>query len=136
MKKRIEAVQQLLKEKGLYNGAIDGIAGPKTMRALARIDGIDTSLPKTKQVTTFIQISANERDINTGPVDGLWGPQTNAALEELTYLLEHDEPQPAWRPDEIVVANPHNWPVQRTPEFHDFYGEKGSQLTTLNCPIN
>lgn len=134
MKKRIEAVQQLLKEKGLYNGAIDGIAGPKTMSALAGIDGIDSSLPKTKQVTTFIQISANERDIDAGPVDGLWGPQTNAALEELNYLLEHGKPQPAWRPDEIVVDNPHNWPVQRTPEFHEFYGEKGAQLTTIDLP--
>lgn len=134
MIKRIKTVQKLLKEKGLYDGAIDGIAGPKTMAALASVDGIDPDLPKTRQVTTFIQKSANERDIDAGPVDGLWGPRTNAAFEELTYLLEHGEPQPVWRPDELEVGNPNGWPVQRTPDFYNFFGEKGSQLITIDLP--
>lgn len=134
MKKRIKTVQQLLRLQGLYDGAIDGIAGPKTMNALARIGGIDTDLPKTRQITTFIQIAANERNIDAGPADGLWGPRTNAAFEELLFQLDHGSPQPPWRPDEIEIPNPNGWPVQHTPEFYEFYGERSSGLTSLNLP--
>ncbi|TVQ05332.1 MAG: M15 family peptidase [Balneolaceae bacterium] len=134
MQKRIKLVQQLLRDKGLYNGNIDGIAGPKTMGALAAIDGVDSGLPKTRQITTYIQITAQERNIDVGPVDGLWGPRTNAAFDELAYQLEHGAPQPSWRPDEIVVSNPRNWPVQRTAEFNNFYGERGTQLVMIDFP--
>lgn len=133
MKKRIRVVQQLLQEQGLYNGNIDGIAGPKTMRGLARA-GINPDLPKTRQVTTYIQQQASERSIGVGPVDGLWGPQTNAGFIQLTYLLEHGEPQPLWRPDEIEVPNPHKWPVQRSPEFMEFFGKRGTQLEMIDLP--
>ena len=105
MKKRIKLVQQILKEKGLYDGAIDGIAGPITMKGLSQIEGIDSRLPKTRQITTIIQMDANERGIDAGPVDGLWGPQTNAAFKELEYLFEFGEPQPPWRPEKIEVPN-------------------------------
>lgn len=128
MRKRIKIVQQLLQKKGLYDGNIDGIAGPITMRALAGIDGINSSLPKTRQITTYIQIAANERNIDVGPIDGLWGPKTSAAFNELTYQLKYGTPQPPWRPDEIVIANPHQWPVQITAEFNSFFGERGSQI--------
>lgn len=134
MRKRIKIVQQLLQKKGLYDGNIDGIAGPITMRALAGIDGINSSLPKTRQITTYIQIAANERNIDVGPIDGLWGPKTSAAFNELTYQLKYGTPQPPWRPDEIVIANPHQWPVQRTAEFNSFFGERGSQLILIDLP--
>jgi len=134
MKQRIKLVQQILKDKGWYDGAIDGIAGPKTMNSLSQIEGIDSDLPKTRQVTTFIQMDANERGIDAGPVDGLWGPQTNAAFKELKYLFEHGEPQPAWRPDEIEVSNSDRWPVQHTDEFHQFFGERGENLKLINFP--
>lgn len=134
MKRRVRIVQQILQEKGFYNGAIDGIAGPVTMHGLAQIEGIDSRLPKTRQVTTFIQMEANERGINAGPVDGLWGPQTNAAFDELTYLVENGVRQPHWRPDEMTVPNPNGWPVQYSPAFYEFYGDRDSQLTMLNFP--
>lgn len=134
MEKRIKAAQQVLKQKGLYDGAIDGIAGPKTMAALAGVDGVNSNLPKTRQITSLIQIAANERGIDAGPVDGLWGPRTNAAFEELTFQLKHGEPQPAWRPDEIRITNPNNWPLQHTPEYYEFFGDKGSQLTMIDFP--
>ena len=108
MKKRIKFIQQILKEKVLYNGAIDDIAGPVTMEALALIDGIDSELPKTRQIASFIQLEANERGIDAGSVDGLWGRQTNAAFEELVYRLKYGEPTPVWRPDEIDIDNPNH----------------------------
>jgi len=134
MKKRIKTVQQLLKEKGLYNGALDGIIGPKTMAGLSKVKEVDSSLPKTRQITMFIQISANERDIDAGPVDGLWGQQTNAAYEMLIYYLEHGTLPPSWRPEEREISNPNDWPVQNSPEFHEFYGERCSQLITIDLP--
>jgi hypothetical protein len=103
MNKRNRVVQQLLQEKGLYNGTIDGIAGPVTMKGLARINGIDSRLPKTRQIATFIQMVANERGIDAGPVDGLWGPRTDSAFDELAYLIEYGNTRPPWRPDEISV---------------------------------
>ncbi len=134
MIKRIKLVQQILKEKGLYDGAIDGIAGPKTMRGLSRIEGVDPDLPKTRQITKFIQIDATERGIGIGPIDGLWGPQTNAGFLELEHRIEHGEPQPPWRPEEIEVPNPNRWPVQRTQEFNRFFGEKGENLKLIDFP--
>lgn len=134
MRQRVKIAQQILKEQGLYDGAVDGYAGPITMAALAKIEGIDTDLPKTRQVTTFIQMEANKRGIDAGPVDGLWGPRTNAAFEELSFQLEHGEPQPVWRPEELEVPNPNGWPVQHTPAFYDFYGERGSQMVTIDLP--
>ncbi len=134
MKRRIRVVQQILQEKGYYSGSIDGIAGPLTMQGLARIDGIDSRLPKTRQITTFIQMEANERGIDAGPVDGLWGPRTNAAFDELVYRIENGEPSPVWRPDEIEVKNPNRWPLQRTSEFHELYGERGKRQTMLDFP--
>ncbi|MCC5941559.1 MAG: hypothetical protein JJU37_08465 [Balneolaceae bacterium] len=135
MNKRIRVVQQLLQQMGLYDGAIDGIAGPKTMHGLAQIDQVDTSLPKTRQITSYIQIEAKRRSIDAGPIDGLWGPRTSAAFDGLVYLLEHGSPQPPWRPDEIEVPNPHQWPLQRSAEFMDFFGERGSQLIMIDLPF-
>jgi hypothetical protein len=134
MKQRIKLVQQILKEKGLYDGAIDGIAGPITLRGLSQIEGIDSNLPKTRQITTFIQIEAGNRNIDAGPVDGLWGPRTNAAFIELKYLVQHGDLQPSWRPDEIEIPNPNKWPGQRTREFEEFFGDRGSQLVTVDFP--
>lgn len=134
MKKRIRIVQQLLQERGLYDGIIDGIAGPVTMRGLARFEEINRRWSKNRQLIGLIQIAANEKNIDAGPVDGLWGPQTQAAFEELSFMLEHGEVQTVWRPEEITVSNPNDWPLQHSPEFYQFYGERGSGLITVNLP--
>lgn len=134
MKKRIKTVQLLLKEKGLYDGKIDGINGPITMSGLSQVEEVNSGLPKTRQITTFIQISANENNFDAGPVDGLWGPRTEAAFNELVFLLEHGESQAPWRPDEKKILNPNNWPVQYSRDFNEFYGEKGTQLTIIELP--
>ena len=134
MKKRIKTVQRILEEKGFYHGKIDGIAGPKTEAALAQVEGLNQNLPRTRKITTVIQTGAKEKGLDVGPIDGLWGPQTAAAFDELVYLFEHGELQPPWRPDDIVVGNPNQWPVQNTPEFQEFYGERGSQLELIELP--
>jgi len=130
MKNRIKLVQQILKEKGFYSGAIDGFAGPKTAAGLSKVREVNNRLPLTRQVTMFIQLSANERNIDAGPVDGFWGPRTNTAYETLVYYMEHGELPPRWRPEERQINNPNNWPVQNSTEFNDFYGPRSSQLVS------
>jgi peptidoglycan hydrolase-like protein with peptidoglycan-binding domain len=50
MKKRIKIVQQLLQEKGLYDGIIDGIAGPVTMSGLSRFEELDKRWSGSRQL--------------------------------------------------------------------------------------
>lgn len=66
MNRRIRVVQHILQEKGLYDGAIDGIAGPITVRTFASIDEVNSSDPKTRQITRFMQAEANRRGIDAG----------------------------------------------------------------------
>jgi len=134
MKNRIKLVQQILKEKGFYNGVIDGIAGPKTAAGLSKVREVNNRLPLTRQVTMFIQLSANERNIDAGPADGFWGPRTNTAYETLVYYMENGELPPRWRPEERQINNPNNWPVQNSTEFNDFYGPRSSQLVRIDFP--
>jgi hypothetical protein len=86
-------------------------------------------LPKTRQSDDDLsRWTANERGIDAGPVDGLWGSRTSAAFDELAYRIENgNSAAAAWRPDEISVPNPNSWPVQHTPEFYEFFGDRSSQ---------
>jgi len=77
MKRQTELAQRILKEKGLYDGAIDGVAGPITLRGLSQIEGIDSGIPRSRQIATLIQMEADRRRIDAGPVDGLWRPTTD-----------------------------------------------------------
>ena len=134
MKNKIMIAQRILKEKGVYHGEIDGAAGSQTIAALKRYEGVDTSWPMTRQITITIQLGAKERGIDAGPADGYWGQRTNTAFEMLEYFFTYGSPKPSWRPEEKITVNPNNWPAQGTPEFHSFYGEKGSQLVMLDFP--
>jgi hypothetical protein len=136
MKNRIRIVQKFLQQKGLYNGTVDGIAGPVTMAGLARVEGLNPLWPKTRQLTGFIQIVAREHEIDAGPVDGLWGPQTEAAFNQLVYLEKHGSLQPSWRPDEIIIQNPNQWPLQHSREFQEYFGERCTRQTTIELPYD
>jgi hypothetical protein len=134
MQKRIKIVQKFLKDKGLYSGTVDGIAGPVTMAGLARVEGLNPLWPRTRQLTGFIQITAKELGIDPGPVDGFWGPQTEAAFNQLVFLEKHGRLQPSWRPEEITVPNPNRWPLQHSREFQEYFGERGTRQTTIDLP--
>lgn len=134
MRSKIRIAQQILKEKGFYNGKIDGMVGSKTLEAFRRFEGVNPDWPITRQVTITIQMGAKDYGIDAGPADGLWGQQTNAAYEMLVYYFEHGKLPPNWRPEERELKNPNNWPVQNSPEFHQFYGERCSQLITIDLP--
>ncbi len=132
MKEKIIVVQRLLAEKGLYQGAIDGILGDNTLAALHQIEGMNPQLPNTRKIAAMIQLGANEKGIEAGAVDGLWGTQTQFAFEELVFFYQHGRKRSAWRPEEIEPAN--RWPRQNSPEFHEYYGRRGENLVTINAP--
>tara|TARA_R110002111_G_scaffold37177_1_gene71688 strand:- start:150 stop:932 length:783 start_codon:yes stop_codon:yes gene_type:complete len=132
MKEKIKVVQQLLAEKGLYRGAIDGIFGPETLKSLNRVPGMSVNLPNVRKVTTMIQIGAREKGFNSGAIDGMWGPQTQYAFEELVYLQKYGKVREPWRPEEINPMN--RWPRQNSPAFHEFYGLRAKNLVTVTVP--
>lgn len=134
MKDRIKIAQQILKEAGFYHGKIDGDAGPKTKAALKKYHDTDLNWPMTRQITLTIQLGAIERGIDPGPTDGYWGQLTNTAYDMLQYLFKYGDLERNWRPEGKTSVNPNGWPVQNTPEFHEFYGEKGSQLVVIDFP--
>ncbi|MEX2564906.1 MAG: M15 family metallopeptidase [Cyclobacteriaceae bacterium] len=133
MKKKIRIIQELLQQKGLYRGRVDGIFGPATLGALNQVSGLNNAWPNTRKMTAFIQMAANEKGIDAGPVDGFWGQRTQYAFDELTFLLENNKRREPWRPDEVVSAN--RWPRQGSAEFNEFYGPRGSQLVTMSLPF-
>ena len=134
MKKRLKLVQTILKEKGVYNGVIDGLMGPKTLAALATITEINHTWAKTKKVIAAIQVFANEHHIPCKPIDGLWGPITQDAYDQLSAKILNTSLEPIWRPEEVVDTNPNSWPKQYTPQFDAFYGAQGSNLVTVDVP--
>ena len=135
MKKRIQFVQQHLNEKGLDAGPEDGILGPQTIDALNQVEGIPSEWSNRRKVIGFIQLLARERNIETGSIDGLWGPQTQFAFESLQHLIEHGEPPPTWRPEDLPDENPNGWPRQ-TPEEEliQFYGEVNTSQVSVELP--
>lgn len=134
MTNRLKTAQQILREKGFYQGNIDGIFGPMSEAAIARVTEIPPHLPRTRRVTMLIQLSATEKGMDAGPIDGLWGPRTEGVYHELQYFFRYGKRMPPWRPEELIVRNPNNWPVQHSPEFLEFYGPKGSGCANLDLP--
>ena len=134
MKKRIVFVQQILKEKGLYRDKIDGIAGPLTLGAISSFPEINNQWSVQRRITAFIQLTCLEEGFIPVEVDGYWGPETEHVYDQFLYVREHGKRPEPWRPEEIGEKNPHGWPVQYTPEFNDFYGERGSHLTRIELP--
>ncbi len=136
-KQAIIAIQEVLASKGLYHDTIDGKIGINTISAVNQIQGIPSGYSSTRKVIAALQLHLQENNFDCGLIDGHWGSSTQAALEQYQYLEKHGSPMPAWRPDERALANPNNWPKAYSPEFNQFYGEKGeSNLVTFNIPYS
>lgn len=134
MKSRIIFVQEQLKQKGLYFDTVDGLIGDNTLNALNKIDGINKNWSSKRKIIGFIQLICLEKGINPGDVDGYWGPNTENGYDRLIHLLEKNKLPDPWRPEDLPNVNPNNWPKQYTPEFDEFYGERGTGLKRLHLP--
>ena len=134
-KKRVMFVQRELNARGLDVGTVDGVAGPKTLAALAQIEAIPKHWSKQRKIIGFIQEMAKEKGIESGKTDGYWGPQTEFAFESLQKLLEDQKPPAPWRPEDNPNQNPNDWPNQNSQQdLLDFYGEIGTNHTRIQLP--
>lgn len=88
MKDIIRLAQEILCQRGLYSGAIDGLTGPKTLKAVISAIGrkyeLTHSPKRTEQyVVMFLQDYALSCGIDPGPVDGWYGRKTAAAVMQI-----------------------------------------------------
>lgn len=135
MKSRNEIAQQILQDKGLYTGKIDGDFGPKSQAALANYPGLDQSWGLERRIVGCIQLGCQSLGINVGIIDGRWGPATSEAADQYLYYKEHNAMRAPWRPEDRETRNPNNWPKSYTEAFDNFYGPAGeSNLVRIEFP--
>lgn len=126
----VRALQRVLSEGGVYNGAIDGLRGPQTNAAIdimvaarsAEIAGDPAGWSAKRRAIAALQLAAKDRNIDVGPIDGLWGPRTDFAVDALTEALATGQPPVMWRDVTPSEANPHGWPQQTEAALRQFYG--------------
>ncbi|MDY6943454.1 MAG: M15 family peptidase [Pseudomonadota bacterium] len=135
MKQTIRLVQEALKARGLYSGAIDGIAGPMTDAALSELPELPAEWPRTRKIIGCVQILCGEQGIDVGPVDGYLGPRTRYGLECLVALKETGSLPSPWRDQPIPSpANPNGWPTQSEDDLTGYFGPVAEQLVRVQLP--
>ena len=92
----IRIAQDILKQRGLYSGRIDGLAGAKTLKAVITAIGSKYDLHSDparaeEYCVMFLQDYAATLGIDAGPVDGLYGRRTAAAVKQIAEM-ETGEP--------------------------------------------
>jgi hypothetical protein len=131
----IKFIQAELNSLGHDPGPVDGIAGRATKAALDKVAALPASWPIERKLVGLLQLLAQSEGLEPGPMDGLWGPQTAHAYEQLLHVRLYGTPQPAWRPEDIHLPNPNNWPSQRTDEeLIAFYGQMGKHQKRIALP--
>ncbi len=135
MKSKAEIVQQILKDKGLYTGTVDGDFGPKSQAALSKYPGLDLTWGLERQQIACIQMACKAVGIDPGIIDGRWGQATAYAAEQYVFYLENKAIPAPWRPEEREVLNPNKWPKAYSPEFDAYFGPVGeSNLVSIKFP--
>ncbi|QPM88963.1 M15 family peptidase [Pseudooceanicola algae] len=144
-KAQIRLLQGKLTRLGLYDGAIDGVAGPMTLAALpACFAAMNQLAPpdfarwgKSRRCIAAMQAYALSEAIDAGVIDGLWGPQTDFAIMALAQKVAtgqvrqfNDE-----GPDEI--RNPAGFPdeTRSQAELVAFYGPAGTADGRIRPPL-
>ena len=124
----VRALQRGLAASGHYDGAIDGLRGPRTNVAVAAllrdradvIQGDTAGWSLRRCAVGAVQIGCLEAGFDVGPIDGLWGPRTDTAVDLLLEFQETGEMPYLWREDVPRDLNPHGWP--REAELEAGYG--------------
>lgn len=132
---QIRDVQQLLAKAGLYPGAIDGDAGPQTMRAVSaalQAARVAEVWPKGRLLIAAGQAVLASLGHEPGKIDGLWGHNTREALNDfLTAAAQGHEillPRVPVPGAAEAKAAQLQWPRQA--EMVKFFGAAGSAPAT------
>lgn len=141
----IRQAQRLLKMAGHYDGALDGLQGPKTNRGVVAVlerHNIAYRLwSATRQLIAAEQALLNDLGFPAGPVDGLVGPQTRFARDSFEHFLLTGQMPEAWRPDgkgdlDAPPSPPeaNQWPRHVYNDMVRYFGPVGENQTMLNLP--
>ena len=145
LKRAVMIVQQHLKDKGLYLGAVDGAAGPITEAAVTKgltlrqgeLPAGSLAFPAERRMTLMLQLICKDKGIECEPIDGYWGPVTQFAYESILQLQNTGTLPDNWRDDEPSDANPHRWPrdTGNQAEMRAFFGPPGNPpIKRVRCP--
>jgi hypothetical protein len=123
-KELIKLGQEHLKRLLLYEGAIDGIQGPKTNTAVQGyvFDG-GGGWENPNRGSAMLALAQSElkvKGFNPGRIDGILGPKTNAALQSYLASLV----QPTFNPS---ANSP--FPKDSTAALVAYYGNAGTNQT-------
>lgn len=125
-------IQRALAAHGTYDGAVDGLYGDASRRAVRRMliacgHRIEPWIDPRCRVA-IAQLIMAEEGIQTGPIDGLDGPQTRMALEQWQNNLRDTEPDA-----QDIAHQPDRYPRQK--DVRAFYGTPGTQQVSLELPF-
>lgn len=137
----IRVIQKKLSEDKLYLAEIDGKRGAKTDTAInaalaKRVQDLPDGWeewPATRKAVAFLQLLCKDNDIDSGPIDGFYGPQTENASDILRYFLTTGTRPRAFGDIIPIIANPHNFPLEREEYLNDYYG-KPCEMSRVKVP--
>jgi hypothetical protein len=121
----------MLSGDNLYAGEIDGKRGPKTNGAInAALTKRPGDLPEDwwdwppkRKAVAFLQLLCEDKNIDPGPIDGFYGPRTENAAYHLRVLITTGERPRAFGDIIPIIANPHDFPLEREEKLNDYYGK-------------
>jgi len=140
----LKEIQTRLAGLSLYGGAIDGIFGPLTARAIHALLAASGAVgwrawPANRLLVAARQALCIRDGIDAGPIDGLPGPQTRYAIEVYLARARGSLEAETWREDaqtQPPLAHPPTaaraWPRQN--ECSRFFGRIGENQTRLAFP--
>lgn len=127
----VKEIQRFLKRYG-YDARIDGIIGPRTLRAARQALDIEMNWDVWKRwgeqriIVAVQQILMEKDGAEVGMIDGLIGPQTRYGLEQWHGLVRD---KPLDITNEIIDAK---WPHERN--VPEFYGRMNAHQVRLKLP--
>lgn len=116
-----------------YNGAIDGILGPKTHEGIKkvltkRVPGAE-KWSQGRRLVAFQQLMMKDLGLDVGEIDGLNGPQTRYAVEQ---WQDRQRDIPSTSPPPAADSPKPRWPTQSG--VPAFYGSVGKNQTLVEPP--
>lgn len=135
MKNRIQTAQTILKKAGLYKGDIDGDFGINSINAARKYYDFENDWKGDRIQIGVIQVYAIRNNIPTGVIDGYWGNNTENAYPQVLKLLGLEIPEKVVVDQNIIVKPKYNnWPKQNYSDMVKFYGNVGTNQTSLTLP--
>jgi len=142
-------IQQLLKEKKMYSGPIDGVIGAGTMKGIEKlIRSVNVNASgwtETRKIVAASQILYRHHGIETGIVDGYMGPSTQDARQIFLAKISanwRDVADSIIKVEKLKVVVPaktglvkpmRTWPRQSG--VSSFYGRPGANQVKCQLPF-